>query len=247
MLYEECRPNTPEQFIGPARKVAHDLMAWPVNEQAVCVLLIGPSGCGKTSLARMFAGRFADPLWGVRVVDCGSAEVAGGKLAAHDLEWWLWASPMKGRGKALVLEEVHGMSRAVQTGLLNALERLPAHRAVIATTTEPKRLTPAFRSRFHVCRVDAPGGTDVAALLCTIARKRDVTLADAQARIIMRAAAHDPTAVVANYNVRDAVNELEHALVSGLPDPAPARQADVFDITEPKSTALFDRLAAAMR
>lgn len=179
-LYQTYRPQSPTDFVGDAARVAESLMLLEPPAPAV-VLLSGPSGCGKTSLARMLATAWADDQWGVREVPCNGTKGTTREIA-DDVADWLELAPLRGRCKAVLLEECHGLTGKAQDSMLGVLEDVRPNRLIIATTTEPAALRPAFRSRFHCLPVSSPTRTEIMALVSRVAAAEGVALSATEAR-----------------------------------------------------------------
>jgi replication-associated recombination protein RarA len=131
-LYEKYRPRTLEEVVGQDRAVAQvrALLARGIGGRAVW--LSGPSGSGKTTLARIIARSIADDYM---VTELDSAD----QLTVSELERWaesMYLSGMGKGGRALIVNEAHGLRRDIIRRLLGVLERLPAHVVVIFTTTK---------------------------------------------------------------------------------------------------------------
>jgi replication-associated recombination protein RarA len=91
----------------------------------------GQSGTGKTTIARLIAQDVASE-WDTEEIDAGALTCA----ALRDLERVLSLRGMGERGgRALIVNEAHGLRKEVIRALLVTLERLPAHVAVTFTTT----------------------------------------------------------------------------------------------------------------
>jgi DNA polymerase III gamma/tau subunit len=94
-------------------------------------LLSGQSGTGKTTIARLIAQDISSE-WDTEEVDAGALTCA----ILRDLERVLSLRGMgEHGGRALIVNEAHGLRKDVIRALLVMLERLPSHAAVIFTTT----------------------------------------------------------------------------------------------------------------
>ena len=94
--------------------------------------LSGQSGTGKTTIARLIAGEVAGP-WDVEEMDAGALTETG----LRELERVLSLRGMdadKG-GRAIILNEAHGLRKNVIRALLVALERIPPHVVWVFTST----------------------------------------------------------------------------------------------------------------
>lgn len=93
--------------------------------------ITGVSGSGKTTIARLLAAEVASPL-GILEMDAG--ELNGARV--RDLESSLQVYGMGQKtGRAVIVNESHGLSKDSIRALLVALERIPGHAIWIFTTT----------------------------------------------------------------------------------------------------------------
>ncbi len=132
-LYEQYRPSTWPEVLGQdkiLRKIGH-LRKRGLAGRAYW--LSGQTGTGKTTIARLIAAELADPTWGA-IVELDAKEINAQRL--RDIEDTLHTRGMGSRsGRAVIINEAHGLSRAAITQLLTTLERIPPHVVWIFTTT----------------------------------------------------------------------------------------------------------------
>lgn len=131
-LYEQVRPKRFADVIGQG-KACKRLQALLERDrlQGQALWISGASGTGKTTLARIVAQEFAP---GGNVVEYDSADQFG----AADLERLsneIGMRSMFGR-RVWIINEAHGLRKAVIRQLLGLLERLPEDCLVIFTTTK---------------------------------------------------------------------------------------------------------------
>ena len=151
-LYQQHRPRTWREVVGQdaaIRSVRNVQRATGLGGQAFW--LSGASGTGKTTIARLIAGEVAD--------DICVTEMDAGRLTTKTLERIEQGLRLTGMGRkggrALILNEAHGLRKDVVRQFLVTLERIPRHAIVIFTTTaegqeefeEAKRDAPALLSR----------------------------------------------------------------------------------------------------
>ena len=134
-LYEKYRPHTFDDVVGQDKAVATikriiKREGW--GGQAWW--LSGISGCGKTTLARIIASIGADDYC-IDEFDCGDV-LSMDDLARLDraLSFYGWGLTSK-TGRAVIVNEAHGLRAAPLRRLLGMLERIPSHVAWIFTTT----------------------------------------------------------------------------------------------------------------
>lgn len=131
MLTETYRPRQWADVIGQDKAIRklQALMARGFAGRAFWVS--GASGTGKTTIARLIAAEVAGDF-DTEEMDAGAVTVAG----LRDLERFLSFRGMTGAGgKALILNEAHGLRKDVIRALLVMLERIPGHAVIVFTTT----------------------------------------------------------------------------------------------------------------
>lgn len=130
-LTEKYRPRTLSDVVGQA-KVCQIAQRY-IDGNAVggrAFWISGVSGSGKTTIARILAAHVADDFF--------TTEVVGRDVNAEFLEALARDAKMYafGRGgRAWIVNEAHGLSKAAIERLLDILESLPSHVTVIFTTT----------------------------------------------------------------------------------------------------------------
>ena len=92
--------------------------------------ITGQSGTGKTTIARLIAGEMADD-WCTEEVDATDLSAA----RIRELERQSHSLGLGKGGRAYIVNEAHGLSKAAVRQLLTTLERVPRHVVWIFTTT----------------------------------------------------------------------------------------------------------------
>ena len=131
-LAERYRPTGWADVVGQPKAVAM-LQAKAERGQLTgrAYWLSGQSGTGKTTIARLIAGEVASE-WDVDEVDAQSLTVA--QLRSLEASLSLRGLSDKG-GRAIIINEAHGLRRDVIRQLLVTLERIPSHVVWVFTTT----------------------------------------------------------------------------------------------------------------
>ena len=151
-LFEKYRPKSLQEFSGQAKITsALERITKRPGWDRDALWLQGPSGTGKTSLAWIIAKQVAN--------DFDIAELDGDKCsvqAVREIDSNISLCSMFGGWKVWIVNEAHAMSRQAVQAWLTLLERLPAKRLIIFTTTEPLQedLFGSFSSPFaRRCKV----------------------------------------------------------------------------------------------
>lgn len=130
-LFEKYRPRTLDDVIAQPKACAQvrSLIARGVGGRAIWIS--GPSGSGKTTLAEIIAASIADD-WMIHRVESGRELDADG-LDAIRRQFELFGAGKGGR--AIIINEAHGLNARAIDFLLTRLEAIPAHVVVVATST----------------------------------------------------------------------------------------------------------------
>lgn len=129
-LYEQYRPTTWEAVIGQDKVVKRVSVLRRRGLAGRAYWISGASGTGKTTVGRLIAAELADPDM---IQELDASEVTGARL--RDLEQTLRYFGWGKGGRVYIVNEAHGLRRDAIRQLLVLLERLPAHVALIFTTT----------------------------------------------------------------------------------------------------------------
>ncbi len=128
-LYEKYRPRRLAQIVGQGKAVAK-VRTYGGSVGGQAFYITGKSGTGKTTLARCIARMIADD-WFITEIDAGKVNQAF--LDDIERQKTLYATGKGGR--AWIINEAHGLSRAAIRGLLATLEPIPPHCVFVFTTT----------------------------------------------------------------------------------------------------------------
>ncbi len=163
-LYRKYRPSTFDDVAGQQHIVTTLTNALNQNRLAHAYLFSGPSGNGKTSIAKLFAkaincesetelicDKCANCLATKNnthpdVVEIDAASNNGVDEIRNLIEKVKY-SPIEGRYKIYIIDEVHMLSLGAFNALLKTLEEPPAHVVFILATTEPHKVIPTIISR----------------------------------------------------------------------------------------------------
>lgn len=130
-LYEKYRPRTLDEVVGQDKAVATVRRLLERGAGGQAFWFAGISGSGKTTLGRIVANSVADDWW---VTELVGRDLSPSKVTALWDEMRMYGGGKGGR--ALIVNEAHGLSGPTIEKLLDALESLPNHACVVFTTTK---------------------------------------------------------------------------------------------------------------
>ncbi len=163
-LYRTYRPVTFDEIVGQDHIVQTLSNALTNNKLAHAYLFTGPRGTGKTSVAKLLAKAVNCTDENVLICNkCQNCQAAllnthpdvveidaasnNGVDEIRDLIDKVKYSPLMGKYKIYIIDEVHMLSTGAFNALLKTLEEPPAHIIFILATTEPHKVLATIISR----------------------------------------------------------------------------------------------------
>jgi DNA polymerase III subunit gamma/tau len=223
-LYRQWRPQDFEQLVGQEHISTTLMNAIKANRIAHAYLFSGPRGTGKTSTAKILAkavncsnGPTIQPCNAcdscMRITDGRSMDVLEIDAASNrgideirELREKVKFTPVDGRYKVYIIDEVHMLTTEAFNALLKTLEEPPAHVIFILATTEPHRIPATILSRCQRYDFRRIASEDIEGRLREVATQMDVQLEEDAVAIIARAA---------EGGLRDALSMLDQCIAFG--------------------------------
>lgn len=131
-LSEKYRPSTFDDVLGQDKAVKKIQVLLARNWGGRSWWISGASGTGKTTIAQIIAAQGADGLYIREYDSADQLSISEVDQIEKDMHYY---APGKG-GRAYIVNEAHGLRKAVIRRLLGLLERLPGHVCIVFTTTK---------------------------------------------------------------------------------------------------------------
>lgn len=143
-LTRKYRPTTWDEVVGHDAQI-NALMNAIEKNASQCYLFTGGSGLGKTTLARIAAAAVGCKSEDLIQVD---AATKTGIAEMREVQEELTYRPVgEGAVKAIIVDEVHALSKPAVQSLLKVTEEPPEWAYWFLCTTEPTRVLPTLRTR----------------------------------------------------------------------------------------------------
>ena len=211
-LADRMRPRTLDEFLGQKHVVGQGTLlrrAIEADRLTSCIFF-GPPGVGKTTLASIIANTTSSEFVQLNAVTSGVAEVRKVIDEARD------RMRMYGKSTYLLLDECHRWSKSQSDSILPAIER-GVIRFIGSTTENPViAMTPAIVSRCRLFQFKSLTMDDIRLALERALQDKERGFGNFHIDITDEALNH--FAVMSNGDVRNALNALELAVLSTLPD-----------------------------
>ncbi len=191
-LYRKWRPRAFSGIVGQEPVVRTLRRAIETDRVSHAYLLSGPRGTGKTSTAKVLAmglncenGPTPEPDGTCdscrAIVNNSSLDVVEMDAASNrgideirDLRDRVNLSPVAGRMKVYIVDEVHMLTTEAFNALLKILEEPPEHVVFVLATTEKHRVLPTIISRCQSFDFRRPGVETLAKKLSEIAQAEEI-------------------------------------------------------------------------
>jgi DNA polymerase III gamma/tau subunit len=131
-LFDKYRPSNFDEVLGQDKGIKQAKILLSRSWGGRAWWISGASGTGKTTIARIIAAQGADEFYVQEFDSADQLSVSEIDKIERDMHYFATG---KG-GKAYIVNEAHGLRKAIIRRLLGLLERIPNHVCIIFTTTK---------------------------------------------------------------------------------------------------------------
>lgn len=220
VLYRTYRPSRFDEVVGQEYIVKILKNTIKNKRIAHAYLFAGPRGTGKTTIAKLFAKAINCEDFNEEACDnCSSCLAfkennhpdiieldAASNNSVDDIREIIEQvpySPIVGKYKVYIIDEVHMLSSSAFNALLKTLEEPPAHVVFILATTDPQKIIPTVLSRCQRYNFSKISNLNMEKKMVEILNKEHLQYEDK---------ALDEVAMLAEGGMRDALSILEQVL-----------------------------------
>lgn len=240
-LYRKYRPASFDEVVGQ-KHIVQTLKNAITNQRiAHAYLFCGPRGTGKTSIAKIFARTLNCTGENPPCMECENCKLSldgthpdiieidaasnNGVDEVRALIERVNYSPMEGKYKIYIIDEVHMMTSGAFNALLKTIEEPPEHVIFIFATTEPHKVLPTILSRCQRYDFSKVSNQDIKERLIQICGKENVNADEDALEFI---------ATLADGGMRDALSILDQCIAYEQDHITIDAVREIYGVVQPK-------------
>lgn len=249
-LYRKYRPSSFDEVVGQKHIVQTLKNAISRDRIAHAYLFCGPRGTGKTSIAKIFARTLNCTGENKPCMECENCRLSlagthpdiieidaasnNGVEEVRSLIDRVGYSPLEGKYKVYIIDEVHMMTSGAFNALLKTIEEPPAHVIFIFATTEPHKVLSTILSRCQRYDFSKVSASDIESRLRYVCEQEKIG-ADEEALALI--------ADLADGGMRDALSILDQCIAYEQDHLSADSVREIYGVVQPEEIgSLFEKL-----
>ena len=203
-LHLKYRPSSFDEYIGNA--VLKESLLSSIDRTRT-YLFYGQRGCGKTTLARLLAKHLDISDMDISEIDAADNTGVDNARAIKEAAQY---SPLSGKKKIFILDEVHRLSGNAFDSLLKTLENPPSHSYFVLCTTELRKVPQTIKSRAKCYEVKPLSEKEAGFLLRWVCHEEKISISQDLKKAIIESCEGIPREIIVALDmVRDVKNDAD--------------------------------------